>query len=124
VCFLADQDVWKITLDLLRAWGHDVVTVYEIGMARASDDSLLREAERDGRLFITRDKDYGSLVFLGKTVCTGVILLRIAPETMDEVHAELGRLIQHHTEEELQKLFCTVEPKRHRIRQIPLETEF
>ena len=108
-------------MDLLRDWDHDVVTAKQIGMARASDSDLLREAERDGRLFITRDKDYGSLVFLGKIACPGVILLRIAPEIIDEVHAELARLLQHLTEEELQKLFCVVEAKRHRIRHIHLE---
>ena len=52
--FLADQDVWKVTLDLLRVWDHDVVTARQIGMARASDSDLLRQAERDGRLFNTR----------------------------------------------------------------------
>jgi len=72
-------------------------------------------------VYLTRDKDYGSLVFLGKIACPGAILLRITPETIDEVHAELARLFQHRTEEELQKLFCAVEPKRHRIRHIPLE---
>ena len=118
--FLADQDIWKVTLDLLRSWGHNVVTAKEIGMARASDEDLLKVAKGENRLFIIRDKDYGSLVFLGDIACPGIILLRITPETTDEVHAELAHLFEHHTEEELQRYFCTVEPKRHRIRHIPL----
>ena len=118
--FLADQDVWKVTLDLLRDWDHDVLTAKQIGMARASDEDLLKEARRDNRLFITRDKDYGSLVFLGNVASSGVILLRITPGTIDEVHAELARVFEQHTEEDLRKFFCTVERKRHRIRHIPL----
>lgn len=93
--FLADQDIWKVTLDLLRSWGHNVVTAKEIGMARASDEDLLKVAKGENRLFITRDKDYGSLVFLGDIACPGIILLRITPETTDEVHAELAHLFEH-----------------------------
>lgn len=116
--FLADQDVWKLTLDLLREWGHDVVTAKEIGMATAGDEELLRQAKRDGRLFVTRDKGFGALVFLGKIDCPGVIFLRITPDTIDQVHAELSRLVERHTEDELQHFFSTVEPRRHRLRHI------
>ena len=31
--FLADQDVWKATVDLLWAWGHDVITASELDLA-------------------------------------------------------------------------------------------
>ena len=116
--FLADHDVWKVTVDLIRASGHDVVTASEIGMATASDRELLTEARRDRRLLITRDTDFGSLVFLGKVRSMGVILLRIMPETVEEVHSELTLVFEKHSEEELRKFFCTVEPKRHRMRLI------
>ena len=119
--FLVDQDVWKRTVDLLRAWGHDVVTVSEIGLARASDEALLNEARNANRLFLTRDSDYGSLVFLGGTLSGGVILLRIRPENQDQVHAELKNVLAVHEVLELQKSFCTVEAGRHRIRRIAAE---
>jgi predicted nuclease of predicted toxin-antitoxin system len=118
--FLADQGVWKITVDTLRNWDHDVVTAKELGMARASDIELLTEAKQVNRLFITRDKEYGSLVFLTNIECRGVIFLRITPETTEEVHSELGRLLEEHSEEDLQRSFTTVELQRHRIRHIPL----
>jgi predicted nuclease of predicted toxin-antitoxin system len=117
--FLVDQDVWKATADLLRAWGHDVITASEIGLAGASDEKLLTAARNEGRLLITRDSDYGTLVYLGGRPSNGVILLRIEPQTQNEVHMELQRLLDVHREAELRKAFCTVEPGRHRIRRIP-----
>ena len=114
--FLADQDVWKVTVDLIRDLGHDVVTASEIGMARASDRELLNEAKRDKRLLITRDTDFGSLVFLAEVPSAGVIFLRILPETTEKVHSELAIVFEKYSEEELRKYFCTVEPKRHRMR--------
>ena len=116
--FLTDQDVWKATVDIIKSLGHDVVTAREIGMARASDRELLTEAKRDDRLLVTRDTDFGSLVFLGEVPSAGVILLRIMPETIKEVHSELALVFEKHSEEELRKYFCTVEPKRHRMRLI------
>jgi predicted nuclease of predicted toxin-antitoxin system len=63
--FLTDQDVYRVTLELLRQLHHDVLTAAELRMSRASDEELLREALRRGCLFLTRDKDFGALVFLG-----------------------------------------------------------
>lgn len=33
---LADQDVYKLTIDKLKKWGHHVATVKELGIQRAS----------------------------------------------------------------------------------------
>ena len=115
---LTDQDVYKITVEQLRAWGHDVVTAKELGMQRAIDRDLLKKAIETGRLFLTRDKDFGALVFLEESLHTGVLLLRITPSTVEDVHRELSRLFLEHPEDELKHLFCVVEPHRHRIRRL------
>jgi predicted nuclease of predicted toxin-antitoxin system len=120
---LADQDVWRETVELLRAWGHDVLTACEAGLSRASDRAMLAKAEEDARIFITRDSDFGSLVFLEKSPSEGVVLLRIAPETKERVHSELAIVLNRHNEEELRRCFCTVEPGRHRIRHTPLKSD-
>jgi predicted nuclease of predicted toxin-antitoxin system len=113
--FLTDQDVYFSTMALLREWGNDVITAKELNMSRASDEKLLLKAKELKRIFITRDKDFGALVFL-KEINNGVILLRMAPSTIDETHKELKYLLSEHTEEELSKYFSVVEPNRHRIR--------
>jgi predicted nuclease of predicted toxin-antitoxin system len=115
---LADQDIWKLTLDLLRDWGHDVITAKAIGLARGDDKELLAVAKKEQRILITRDKDFGSLVFLGQIPSPGVIFLRIKPESIDKVHSELQRLLSEHNMRELRSCFCTVEPGRHRIRKV------
>lgn len=74
--FLADQDVYRITIDVLKEWGHDVVPIKEIGMARARDENLLSAARKVDRILITRDKDFGELLFLKEEMGTGVIFLR------------------------------------------------
>lgn len=116
--FLADQDVYKMTLSFLANLGHEVIPAKKIGMHRASDRELLKKAKDTGRLLITRDKDYGALVFIERELSGGVILLRSEPATINEVHKTLRRVLQENTEKKLQQSFCVVKPYRYRIRVI------
>jgi predicted nuclease of predicted toxin-antitoxin system len=113
--FLADQDVWASTVRFLSGLGHDVVTAGQLGLANALDTELLRVAQEQGRIFVTRDRDFGGLVFVQGSG-PGVIYLRILPATQTSVHAELERVLTLYTEQELQASFVVVEPGRHRIR--------
>jgi len=113
---LIDQDVYKVTIDCLKRWGHDIVTAGQLGMQQATDEDLLKKAGETKRLFVTRDKDFGALVFLKEELATGVIFLRVTPLTIEHIHLQLKFLFDEHTEEELMRVFCVVEPRRHRIR--------
>ncbi len=116
--FLIDQDVYQMTTLKLIQWGHDLITAKQVGMQRASDRDLLKKANETERLFLTRDKDFGALVFLEERLSKGVILLRTEPQTLDKVHHQLQRLIEKYSERQLQKLFCVVEKNRYRIRRL------
>lgn len=115
--FLLDQDVWATTARFLRDAGHDVVTVASIGLAEADDALLLTTARDQQRIFVTRDRDFGELVFIRDFVA-GVIYLRILPSTQNAVHQELARVLQEHSEAELMKAFVVVETGRHRFRKL------
>ncbi len=116
--FLADQDVYAGTVRFLRGLGHDVATAAQLGLAQANDAVLLRVAQQQGRIFVTRDRDFGGLVFV-QGGGPGVIYLRISPATQNAVHAELQRVLTLYSEQELQGSFVVVEPGRHRIRRPP-----
>jgi len=116
--FLADQDVYQVTVEFLRALGHDVLRAPDAGLARASDSDLLLYARGERRIMITRDKGFGALVFLSLREHSGVILLRVTPATVDSVHEELSRALRAHREAELHNSFMIVEPGRHRIRSL------
>ncbi len=115
---ITDHDVYKITVDFLRQHGHDVMTAKEIGLHKASDKELLEKAKSMSRLLISRDKDFGMLVFLNKELCPGVIYLKIIPSAINEIHNELLTILKKYTEKELKTSFCVVEPGRYRIRRI------
>jgi predicted nuclease of predicted toxin-antitoxin system len=115
--FLTDQDVYLATSRRLTDLGHDVVGAAQLGLAQAPDSEMLRVAHNQNRILITRDRDYGSLVFV-QSAGGGVIYLRILPSTQNAVHAELERVLALYSEQELRVSFVVVEAGRHRIRRL------
>jgi predicted nuclease of predicted toxin-antitoxin system len=116
--FLLDQDVYAATARFLADLGHDVVQVGRIGLSQATDEELLAVAQEQGRIFVTRDRDFGALVFV-KVLGAGVLYLRMLPSTQDSVHDELGQVLRSYSVEELQKAFVVVEAGVHRFRRLP-----
>jgi predicted nuclease of predicted toxin-antitoxin system len=115
--FLLDQDVYAITARFLGSLGYDVVLAADLGLSRADDKTLLDKAHELERIFVTRDRDYGNLVFV-QGAGAGVIYLRMLPSTFDKVHAELKKVLSEYPVDELAKAFVVVETKGHRIRRI------
>lgn len=66
---------------------------------------------------ITRDKDYGGLVFVNQ-LGAGVILLRLQPETLRSVHERLMLVLKNYTVDQLGAAFVVVEPGQHRFRKL------
>lgn len=114
---LLDQDVYEATARFLIKLQHDVVRVRELGMAQASDEENLKKALELNRIFVTRDRDYGNLVFV-KNIRSGVLYLRILPSGINQVHAELKRVLNIYNEQEIKSAFVVIESGRHRFRKI------
>jgi|SRR5271163_1642972 len=73
--FLVDESTGKKICELLKAAGHDTIFVGD-AMPGSTDEAVLAWAEREKRILITDDKDFGELVFRLDRPSTGVILLR------------------------------------------------
>jgi predicted nuclease of predicted toxin-antitoxin system len=117
VRLLLDQDVYETTARFLIDLQHDVVRVAELGMAQASDEENLKKALELNRVFVTRDRDYGNLVFV-KGIRSGVLYLRILPSNINQVHTELERVLNLYDEQKLKSAFVVIEAERHRFRKI------
>jgi len=58
----AYEDVPRPLVERLRALGHDVVTVAELGKSQCPDHEVLRDATADGRVVVTHNrKDFEKL---------------------------------------------------------------
>lgn len=81
---LADENFPLASVRLLRDAGHDVLAASE-SLTGATDSALMQRAATDGRVILTFDRDFGSLVYRGSDpLPTGVILLRFEPASPEE----------------------------------------
>ena len=76
VRILADENVPCPLVAWLRDTGHDVLYSAE-SRKQTPDADLLAEAEAQGYIVLTGDKDFGELIFRDHSNSHGVILLRM-----------------------------------------------
>ncbi len=111
---LADEGVDRPIVDRLRQDGHEVAYIAEMSPG-IDDDTILRQANDNGALLLTLDKDFGELVFRQGLVHAGVILIRLAgvqPSTKAEV---VSAALREH-DSELFNTFSVISPGLIRIR--------
>lgn len=110
----ADHDVYSKTVLFLKSDGHDIETAKEAGLAAAPDEEILKHCVRERRVLVTRDKDYGNLLFAQGLPCHGVILIRCGPALLDQAHLQLRDALR--VREDLESLMIAVEANRYRVR--------
>jgi len=91
VKFLLDMCVASNLLNkTLVDLGHDVLSAYA-GYTTASDESLLELALQEDRILVTKDKDFGELVFSLRRPHPCIV--RLDGMTVDEEAAAMQNLI-------------------------------
>ncbi len=75
---LANENIPGPVVTALRQRGHDVLSVKD-GMRGASDREILARAQRESRVVVTCDRDFGELaVRFGLPATCGVVLFRLS----------------------------------------------
>jgi predicted nuclease of predicted toxin-antitoxin system len=117
---LLDQGLPRSSASLLRQCGWDVVHVSEIGMSRADDADILRRARAEGRVCVTLDADFHSL--LATKGERGPSAIRIRKEGLDATGlAALLQVIWARTEDAINSgALVTVTERSVRIRRLPI----
>lgn len=111
--FLADESCDFGVVRALRAGGHDVMAVVEAARG-ASDDAVIALAAREGRVFITEDRDFGQLVYAAGQPAPGVIYLRFPATARAVLPAAVLNLVEQYGER-LAGRFVVPQPGRVRI---------
>lgn len=108
---------------LVRA-GHDAVHVRALGLQQACDSDLFDLAAREGRVIVSADTDFGTLLALRRKTRPSVILFRgRAPRRPErQVALLLDNLQLIHAELETGAI-VTIYENRLRIRRLPVGAE-
>jgi predicted nuclease of predicted toxin-antitoxin system len=114
---LANENVPRLTVEALRAAGHDVVWA-RTEMAGSGDEEVLSRAQTEGRILLTHDKDFGDLAFhAGLPATCGIRLIRLGNLPPDAIVNRTVQVIGSRSD--WSGNLCVVSERRIRMRPLP-----
>ena len=119
--FLIDNALSPAVAEELCRSGHDATHVRDHGLANAGDDVIFEFAERDRRVVVSADTDFGTILALREASMPSVILFRGA--TPRKAEGQTGLLLANLSEiaAVLERgAIVVIEPQRMRVRMLPI----
>jgi predicted nuclease of predicted toxin-antitoxin system len=74
--FLIDNALSPVVAEGLRQADHDAIHVRDLGLAAADDETIFDHADRDQRVIVSADTDFGTILAMRNTARPSVILFR------------------------------------------------
>ncbi len=117
--FLLDEDLSPRSAEFLRTLGHNAVHVREVGLKGGTDQAVMVFARAEGRVLVTRDRDFADIRRYPPGSHPGILRLRIPHPTAKAINTVLHRLLSRIGLDELVQNLVVTDGHRYRIRRPP-----
>lgn len=92
--FLIDENISHFTKKFLIELGYDVKDVYELNLAGADDEEIVKTAIKERRTLITLDNDFGNIYYFSNIGKFGVIIVKLHPPTIENINTILETFLK------------------------------
>ena len=116
--FLVDMPLSPGLAAWLKEQGHDAFHAAEVGLERASDETILERARGEGRVVLTADLDYPRLLTLTRAQGPGLVLFRGGDWSGRECTERLSQVFEKIEPQVIERSIIVVERKRIRLRRL------
>jgi predicted nuclease of predicted toxin-antitoxin system len=111
-----DENLSRRAADLLRAAGHDVLTVADQGLGGITDERLFEVCVGETRALITLDRDFGQVLRFPPEASAGIVVIEIGPQaTHTALLNRMRDLVSVLRSRSPNRQLWVVEPRRMRI---------
>jgi predicted nuclease of predicted toxin-antitoxin system len=114
--FKLDENLPARAVDVLRAAGHDTVSLLDEVAAGAQDATVAQLVQSEGRALVTLDLDFVNIRAYQPSDYRGIVVLRPRNSSADEILRLLTRLIVAVERETLDGRLWIVDEQRIRVR--------
>jgi predicted nuclease of predicted toxin-antitoxin system len=118
-----DQGLPRSAARMLRALGHRVVHVGDVGMSRALDEEILAYALSHGGTVVTLDADFHALLAQSGAAGPSVIRLRVQGKSGGEISDIVVRVLRGCGKDLEKGAIATADEVRVRVRRLPMNPE-
>lgn len=121
VHFLIDENISPETVAALQSSGYQARSLTAYVPLGSSDIEIAQAANEAESIIVTQDLDFGEMCFNAGTVSTGVIVLRLRIQTVENVTSRLLRFLADakRLRLDLQHYLILVDDSRFRTRRRP-----
>jgi predicted nuclease of predicted toxin-antitoxin system len=92
--FKTDENIPLEAVDLLRAAGHDALSVFDESLAGRPDGKIASICREERRTFITLDTDFSDIRTYPPADYPGLLVLRLPRQSVPEVTRMVRRLLE------------------------------
>ena len=121
--FLADMGVSSSTVEWLKSNGFEAKHLREEELQKLPDKDIFSKAQKEGRVILTFDLDFGEIAALAGTMLPSVIIFRLQDQTPRNVNRLLKQILDNTKEELKQGAIISANEKRFRVRRLPIQSE-
>lgn len=118
--FLADMGISPDVVAWLRSEGHDEDHLAERHLHRSSGPDIRQLAERENRIILTHDLDFGYLLAVSRSPLPSVIISRLANMRPANVIAPLRLALTRHQTALSDGAILSVTERHIRVRRLPI----